>query len=150
MWGRGKRDERGAAVVETALCLCFIVLPLVFATIAYAYMLSFRQTVSQSAAEGARIAAVAPSATSDADRKKAAIRAASQSMKTGVGKLECNVGNLTCQAVMVPGCDDGSAATCVRVTISYPYRDHSLLPTIPGLGFTLPSSVGYSAMVQVS
>ncbi|MBO9520186.1 MAG: pilus assembly protein [Nocardioidaceae bacterium] len=136
--------------METALCLCFIVLPLVFATIAYAYMLSFRQTVSQSAAEGARIAAVAPSTASDADRKAAAIKAASQSMDTGVGDLKCNEGSLTCTAVMVPGCEDGSTATCVKVTISYPYRDKSLLPTIPGLGFTLPKTISYAAMVQVS
>lgn len=39
------RSERGAAAVETALTLCFVVVPLVFATIGYAYMLSFRQTV---------------------------------------------------------------------------------------------------------
>lgn len=143
------RDESGAAALETALCLCFIVLPLVFATIAYAYMLSFRQTVSQSAAEGARIAAVAPSGTSDANRKQAAIEAATQSMGTGVGDLKCNVDNLTCEATVVPGCDDGSSATCVKVTISYPYRDHSLLPSIPGFGFTLPKTISYAAMVQV-
>jgi hypothetical protein len=51
---------------------------------------------------------------------------------------------------MVPGCEDGSTATCVKVTISYPYRDKSLLPTIPGLGFTLPKTISYAAMVQVS
>src|SRR3954451_21590907 len=61
-WGSMKRNEGGAAVVETALCVCFLVLPLVFATIAYAYMFSFRQTLSQSAAEGAR-AAVGAAAT---------------------------------------------------------------------------------------
>lgn len=148
--GLRRRDDQGAAVVETALCLCFIVLPLVFGTIAYAYMLSFRQTVSQSAAEGARIAAVAPSVTSDTDRKSAAIKAASQSMHTGLGSLNCNDGSLSCTADMVPGCGDGSTATCVKVTISYPYRSKSLLPTVPGLGFTLPKTISYAAMVQVN
>jgi hypothetical protein len=38
----------------------------------------------------------------------------------------------------------------VRVEVNYPYREHSLLPTVPGLGFTLPESVGYSAVAGVS
>lgn len=149
-WGSRRRDEKGAAVVETALCLCFIVLPLVFATISYAYMLSFRQTVSQSAAEGARAAAVAPAGTSEEDRETAAIEAVDQALSTGVGELECNSGNLVCEADTIPGCEDGSSETCVKVTVEYPYRDHSLLPTIPGLGFTLPETISYSAMAQVS
>lgn len=149
-WGSRGRGETGAAVVETALCLCFIALPLVFATISYAYMLSFRQTVSQSAAEGARAAAVAPSGTSDADRQDAAFAAVDASMSTGVEGLKCNTDDLVCEFEKVVGCGDGSSATCVRITVSYPYRDHSLLPTIPGLGFTMPEELSYSAMAQVS
>lgn len=148
-WGSRRRDEKGAAVVETALCLCFIVLPLVFATISYAYMLSFRQTVSQSAAEGARVAAVAPSSISDTDRTKAAIDAVDASMSTGTGGQKCNNGVLVCTATMVVGCGDGSTQTCVKVTVSYPYRSHSLLP-LPGLGWALPPDVSYSAMAQVN
>jgi Flp pilus assembly protein TadG len=148
-WGSRRRDEAGAAVVETALCLCFIVLPLVFAAISYAYMLSFRQTVSQSAAEGARAAAVAPAATSDPDRTTAAIKAVDASLATSTNNLKCNTGYVTCEVTMVSGCGDGASATCVRVTVSYPYRDHPLLPSL-GLGFTLPPTLSYSAMVQVS
>ena len=149
-WGSRERNERGAAVVETALCLCFLVLPLVFGIISYAYMLSFRQTVSQSAAEGARAAAVAPSGTSEANRKLAAYSAIDASMSTGAGGLKCGQNHLTCEAHLVPNCGDGSASNCMQVTVEYPYRDHSLLPTVPGLGFVLPSKLTYSAMAQVS
>ncbi|MFL6106218.1 MAG: TadE/TadG family type IV pilus assembly protein [Marmoricola sp.] len=146
-WGSRERNENGAAVVETALCLCFVVLPLVFATIAYAYMLSFRQTVSQSAAEGARAAAVAPVS---ADRIAAGTAAASVSLSTGVGGMTCTSPNVSCTVVPVPNCGDGSTNNCVRVTVSYPYRDHSLLPSMPGLGFMLPQTISYSAIAQVN
>lgn len=141
------RSERGAAAVETALTLCFVVVPLVFATIGYAYMLSFRQTVSQSAAEGARAAAVAPAT---ADRDTAALEAVNASMGTGSGGLVCGQDHLICTVSTVPHCGDGSARDCIKVTVEYPYRDHSLLPTIPGLGFTLPSTISYSAVAEVS
>lgn len=150
-WGSRIRNEGGAAAVETALCLCFVVLPLVFATISYAYMLSFRQTVSQSAAEGARAAAVAPSSALLADRQKAAFNAVNQALASGPGNnLQCNVGYLTCTYSQVASCGDGSSGTCGTVTVSYPYRAHPLLPSIPGLGFTLPSVITYSATAQVS
>lgn len=148
-WGSRKRSERGAAVVETALCLCFVVLPLVFATVAYAYMLSFRQTVSQSAAEGARAAAVAPSGATQAQRETVARNAVSSAMATGVGRLSCTSPYVTCSVVRVPNCGDGSGKDCMKVTVSYPYRDHSLLPSMPGLGFTLPPSITYSAVAEV-
>jgi Flp pilus assembly protein TadG len=144
---RGK-SERGAAAVETALTLCFVVLPVVFGAISYAYMLSFRQTLSQSAGEGARAAAVAPSVATTAQRQAAAINAVNNSMASNIGaSMTCGVDNLTCTAVE-GSCTNGSG-TCITVTVSYPYRDHSLLPSIPGLGFTLPSVINYTATAKV-
>ncbi|MFL6155731.1 MAG: TadE/TadG family type IV pilus assembly protein [Marmoricola sp.] len=144
-----KRDEGGAAVIETALCLCFIVLPLVFATIAYAYMLSFRQTVSQSVAEGARAAAVAPSTATLAQRQAVAKAAVTAALQSGSGNLTCTSPYVTCTVAPVTNCGDGSGNDCMRVTVSYPYKDHSLLP-IPGLGFAMPDTITYSAVAEVS
>jgi hypothetical protein len=110
-------------------------------------MLSFRQTVSQSAAEGARAAAVAPVT---ADRSAAALHAVNGSMATGSGGLSCGQGHLTCTVSIVAQCGDGSTRDCVKVTVSYPYREYNLLPTVPGLGFTLPSTVSYSATAEIS
>lgn len=150
----GPRDSRGAAAVETALSVCFIVLPLTFGTIAYGYMLSFRQAISQAAAEGARAAVGAPTDT-----------IASASAQTAIGNalstydMACQGGVLTRHGTAVPGssCTISAATsagcatgrTCVSVTVSYPYRDESLLPTIPGLGFTLPSTLSFTSVVQV-
>ncbi|HEX7717692.1 MAG TPA: TadE/TadG family type IV pilus assembly protein [Marmoricola sp.] len=149
-WVRRGRGESGAAAVETALVLCFVVLPVVFATIGYAYMLSFRQTVSQSAAEGARAAAVAPQSTSDADRTTAATNAVNHAMASGPGGLACGTNHLTCTVTKVANCGDGSTHDCIQVTVSYPYRDHSLLPSVPGLGFTLPPTVSYTSVAEIS
>lgn len=148
-WGSRKRDDRGAAVVETALCICFVVLPIVFGVIAYAYMLSFRQSVTQASAEGARAGAVAPTGTSDANRTAAALKATSGAMATGPGGLTCNSGYLVCTAP-VAACTDGSGKNCITVTVTYPYRDHSLLPTIPGLGFMLPKDITYVSVAEVN
>lgn len=148
--GRERRAERGAAAVETALVLTFVVLPVVFAIISYAYMLSFRQTVSQSAAEGARAAAVAPSSTSTADRITAAQNAVNQAMSSTPGAMTCGTKNLTCTITKVANCGDGSSHDCMQVTVSYPYRDHSLLPSVPGLGFVLPSTISYTAVAETS
>ena len=149
-WGSmTKRNEGGAAVVETALCLCFVVLPLVFATIAYAYMLSFRQTVSQSVAEGARAAAVAPSTATQAQRETVAKAAVTAALSSGAGGLTCTSAYVTCTVVKVDNCGDGSSNDCMRVTVTYPYKDHALLP-IPGLGFAMPDMITYSAVAEVS
>lgn len=149
VWGSDRRNDRGAAAVETALCLCFLVLPLIFGTIAYAYMLSFRQAVTQAAAEGARAGAVAPVGTADGTRTTAAVNATSGAMATGPGGLTCNSGHLVCTAP-VATCTDGSGKKCITVTVTYPYRDHSLLPTIPGLGFMLPKDITYVSVAEVN
>ena len=54
---RDRRGDRGAAAVEFALVLVPLML-IVFGIISYGFMLSFRQTLSQAATEGARAAAV--------------------------------------------------------------------------------------------
>lgn len=152
-WGNGSRNERGAAVVETALCLCFLVIPLVFATISYAYMLSFRQSLSQAAAEGARAAAVAPSGTSQANAESVARTAVDEALDGISDGLSCTDASthLTCEFTWKScGTDaSGKALSCLTVKVGYPYRDHSLLPTVPGMGFTLPEDLSYSATAQV-
>lgn len=149
-----RRTQRGAAAVETALCLCFVVLPLVFGIIAYAYMLSFRQSLSQAATEGARAAAVLYTSDTGAqkvvDQTSAATTAVSGALQGLTSGMTCGGGaGLTC-TVGVAACANDATASCVTVTVNYPYRDKPLLPTIPGLGFTLPSQLAYTATARVS
>ncbi|HET9422899.1 MAG TPA: TadE/TadG family type IV pilus assembly protein [Nocardioides sp.] len=154
---RNGRDEGGAAAVEFALIvplLCF----LLFAIIAYGYMLSFRQAVSQAAAEGARAAAVAPRTLDAASVKTRAVQAVNQGLDAyGVtcladGKLMHDGEQAgTCTISGKQACSGSTvAAQCVEVALSYTYEDDSLLPTFPGLGVLLPETLSYTTEAQVS
>lgn len=148
--------DRGAAAVEFALVAPLILL-LLFAMIGYGYMLSFRQAISQAAAEGARAAAVAPAALSDDDVKARARTAINDAL--GSYDVTCTSAGLllrgtssagTCTISSPQTCTTSTiGAKCVKVTLDYTYRDDSLLPS-PGLGILLPEHLNYSSEVQVS
>lgn len=146
---RAQRNEQGAAAVETAICLCFVVLPLTFAIISYAFMLSFRQSVSQAATEGARSAAVALTGTSDTDRTSRAKAAINNALTGLVGTHVCDDGKLTCPVTYGP-CPAPSTARCATVRVEYLYRANPLVPSVPMMGFILPRKVAYSAVAEVS
>ena len=42
-----------------------------------------------------------------------------------------------------------ASSVCVKVTVSYPYAAHPLIPTLPGLGFVVPSTISSVYEVQV-
>ncbi|GAA1163685.1 pilus assembly protein [Nocardioides aquiterrae] len=153
MWGgvagRARREERGAAAVEFALVVPFLLL-ILFGIISYGFMLSVRQSISQAAGEGARAAAVT---LVDAKKKDAAIAAIDGALSYG---LSCDGVNLvrdgetigTCTVSGLQGCDDG--ATCVTVSIKYFYRDHPIVPSILGLGEVMPEVLEYTTIARVS
>lgn len=161
------RGEGGAAAVETALCLGVIVLPLVFAMVAYGYMLSFREALSQATAEGARAAVGATSAGSAQDAARSTVTRSLRQygMTCTGGDLRDDVGRDVgdCTAVVTPaGCTPGSGLVAVTVatpptsplceitvSVVHRYRDHSLLPTVPLMGFTLPDRLGFTSVVTV-
>ena len=135
--------------------LCF----LLFAIIGYGYMLSFRQALSQAAAEGARAAAVAPRDTSDAQLTTRAVQAVNQGLSSyGV---TCTAAEVlmrdgepagTCD-IQVPATTCSGSTTnarCVKVTLEYTYEDDALLPSFPGLGILLPEKLTYTTEAQVN
>ncbi len=155
---RSARKSRGAAAVELAMVLPILCI-LLFGIISYGYMLAFRQAVSQSVAEAARAAAVTPISTSNADRQTAAQNAVNEGLSSyGVS---CSGGNLLKGGVAVGTCTisnpqtcsptgSTAAAKCVKVSLDYRYRDHSLIPSFPGLGIVLPSDLGYDTQAEVT
>lgn len=142
---RRGRDESGASAVEFALVLLPL-LTLVFGLVAYGYMLSFRQALSQGAAEGARAAAIwhAPYADTQLGDRAAAAKAAANEALSSYG-VSCGVDGAEC-LVSFTDCEGGSAK-CAAVTISYPYADRPLipLPLIP-----MPGSLAYTAETRAS
>lgn len=143
--------ERGAAALEFALIMPLL-LVLVFGIISYGYMLSFRQAISQAAAEGARAAAVAQR---DADQVPDAVAAMNEALESY--DVACADGTLTRDGANVGSCDvavatcagEAASVQCVTVTINYAYQEHPLL-TVPGDDIVLPESLEYSAVARVS
>ena len=151
----GGREERGSAALEFALVLPILVM-LVFGVIAFGYMLSFRQAVSQAAAEGGRAAAVKPAGTSTGDRVTAARLAINDALDSygvectsGGGLTHAGGANGTC-TITIGACSSGPAgAQCAKVSLSYPYSDNSMIPGL-GINAILPDDLDYSTEVRVS
>lgn len=151
-----RRDARGASAVEFAI----VVIPLlylVFGVISYGYMLSFRQAISQGAAEGARAAAIAPVGLTSAELKTRARDAVNDALGsydvacTSAERLVRNGNDAgSCVISDRKTCTSGTAnAMCVQVALDYTYSSDSLLPDV-GFGYVLPDHLAYTSEVQVS
>ena len=126
--------ERGAALVEFAIS-AGLLCTLLFGIISYGYALSFKQGLTQAAAEGARQAAVG------GDYQAAVARSVGAFNKT------CNSGGLTCTYTTTT-CS--TSHTCLEVKVSYDYKHHPLMPVFPGLGLLLPDTFTSTSVVQTS
>jgi len=150
------RDQRGAAVIEFAL-IGSLLMTLVLGIVSYGFMLSFRQGISQGAAEGARAAVVAAVATDQRPDAVNAINEALRSYGVTCAIPSGNSGTLTyggnvagsC-SVAVAACPGATNHQCVNVALAYNYKDHSLIPSFPGLGVFLPTNLNYTASARVS
>ena len=150
---RRRRTESGAAAVEFALVLPLLML-LLFGIISYGVMLSFRQSLSQAAAEGARAAAVTFVEGQKQDEAYSSVNQALDSFG-----VTCTAGTLkkgsstvgTC-AVTTPGACTPAATgvKCVKVTLTYNYRDNPIVPSFLGIDIAIPKKLTYSAQARVS
>jgi Flp pilus assembly protein TadG len=141
---RSRRDDqRGAALVEFAIA-SVVLLVLLFGIISYGYALSFKQGLTQAAAEGARKAAVATS-NHPSEAATAVTKAVGAFDKT------CGTGGLTCTYDMTAAATGCSADNiCMRVRVSYDNDNFPLMPKFPGLGFLLPATLKSTSITQVS
>ena len=150
-------NERGAAAIEFALVAPLLIL-LVMGVISYGYMLSFRQALSQGAAEASRATAVSPFPTAAA-RQQEGLDALNESL--GSYGVACdgfaagshlrkdgeNVG--TC-SVTIAACANDPTKDCVTTALAYGYQAHPLTPSFPGVSLVLPESLGYDAVARTS
>ena len=141
--------------MEFALILPILV-GLTFGVVAFGYMLSFRQAMSQAAAEGGRAAAVQIGGTSNADRISAARAAINDALDfynvecTSGGALTHSGGASGNCTVAIGSCTSGPAgAQCAKVTLEYPYSDNALIPGL-GINELLPDNLVYTTEVRVS
>lgn len=144
---RHTRRERGAAFVEFVLVVPFF-MGFIFLIIHFGVMLSFRQTMSQAASEGARAAAVAPSNLSYTARRDRAIVAINEAFQGSIGgPVSCGV-VLTCTIPAVP-VTCGDANKCISVSLKYAYRANPRVAVPQIFNVMLPEFLNYTASARI-
>lgn len=149
---RRRRAERGVALVEFAF-VALLLFALVFGIISYSYMMSFRQAMTQATAEASRAGAIAVSGQSQTRALTALNEALDPYGVTCSGSQLFRDGTPvgSCSVPLPAGCDSPTDTDqCITVSVTYNYRAHPLLPTFPGLGITLPTSIGFTSVAQVN
>jgi Flp pilus assembly protein TadG len=143
-WGResGWSDQRGAVLVELSFAIVLLLL-LIFGIVTFGVIFSFKQGMTQAAAEGARAAAIAPVGTAST----AGLAAAEGSVDAF--DQDCNVAALSCNVTVAP-CPNAPTSECVTVDLIYDYDSEPLLPPLPLLSTLLPSSLQSSSVAQVN
>lgn len=149
----GRRNRRlagdeAAAMVEMALVAIFLMF-LLFGIVMFGFLMSFRQNLTQAAAEGARAAAVAqfdPAfATARAAGDAGVRNAVDQFLQGG-----CDRPNMEC---IVPLPEDCAASTGKCITVTIRFNDvlgpGGLLPNVPLVGQFMPENVSASASAAV-
>ena len=138
---RRGRDERGAALVEFSIAVGLL-LTLLFGIISYGYVLSFKQGLTQAAAEGARAGAVGSDAVSAVTRS------------LGAFNKTCSSPGVTCQGATAgqwpPQTYACGTHMCVTVTVKYDWKNYPILPKFPGLGLLLPDTLTTTRVAEVS
>ena len=140
---RRRHDQRGAALVEFSIA-SVVLLMLLFGIISYGYVLSFKQGLTQAAAEGARAAAVVSNASAPG------IAAAAVVPALGAFSKNCSSAGMSCTYSTLAADTGCAAGACIRVQISYDYKNHPLMPKFPGLGLLLPDTLTSTSIVQTS
>lgn len=142
--------EKGVEMLEFALVIPIFVFVL-YGLIAFGIMLSAKQSITHSAAEGARAAVGAvpnPGETLDQAEVRVARATVAKDLQ---GSLSGNNQYVDTSQTAVGYCDTtlNTGPKCITVKVSYPYSDHPLIPSAPGLGLVTPNTIGSTAVVEV-
>ncbi len=150
-------------MVEFAMVAVILVL-LVVGIINFGLLLSFKQDVTRSATEGARVAAVAlpPAAAPAAQTSDSRYIAGVNGTNDAVDSFNktCGVDGMVC-SVIIHNCDTapvvGSVAyyndgvdDCVTVELTYDYAGFPLIVEPPILGSALPDSVSAKSVARLN
>ena len=145
--------DRSMAEFTAKAIFLGVLFGLIFGIISYSYMMSFRQAMTQATAEASRAGAIAVSGQSQTRALSALNDALDPYGITcnGTQLLDGVTAVGTCSIPAPSGCTSPSdPEQCLTVSVSYNYRDHPLLPTFPGLGISLPDTIGFTSTAQVN
>lgn len=158
--GNVRRHDRGAAAVEFAIVLPLLLL-ILFGIFSYGIMLSFRQSISQSAAEGARAAATtigavqsptdnARNAVTEALSDRGLVCAGNDTLTKGVGGAPVGHCTVVISHAACTAAGDAADATkqCAKVDVSYDYGTNPIGPKLPYV--PMPSTLEYTSVVEMN
>jgi Flp pilus assembly protein TadG len=132
--------ERGAAAVEFAI-VSGVFIMILWGILQFGYIFDFKHNLALAASEGAR-AAVAKALP--ADQKQTAIDTAKQRLQS----IGTSASWATVDATDPYGCDATDPnVKCIKVTITYPWREHPLIP--PLLTVAVPETLHAESVVEV-
>jgi len=142
------RNERGATMLELALALP-VLLVFLFGIISYGILLSYKQQMTQVAAEAARLGAVAGG-------KDAALAAAQSSFDSNGDRVLDRVcdgpavddDGLVCEATTAP-CDDPNGPLCLVVEVRFDNVAHPLVPPLPFVSAVLPKTLTSTSSARI-
>lgn len=151
---RGAQGERAAALVEFA----FVMIPLfilIFGIITFGILLSFKQNLTEAAADGARAAAYVPAGvdTNPVNGVDDRIDEALQAVELAVNAYDrsCNDpgDGLTCTAT-ITDCDGvAGGPECIDVRIDFDNTgETALLPAIPLIDRMVPDTLSARSIVE--
>jgi Flp pilus assembly protein TadG len=128
----GRGDETGAALLEFSLVFILFVF-ILYGLITFGVILAQKQLVTNTAADAARAAV-------GASDPVAAARTRIESALGAPGSYTHDV-----QPPYLCG-----THTCIKVIITWDYKNHPVVPRAPGLGLVTPEKFGATAVVQIS
>lgn len=137
--------QGGAAVIEFALVfvLFFMVM---YGAIAYGVVFAVRHSITQAVSEGARAALQDVGDIATDDGLAARVELARVTAANAIGWL----GDLAPPPVVNFDCAATTPSlTCLKVSITYDYAAHPIIPEILGLGIVLPDTLAAQAIVQL-
>jgi Flp pilus assembly protein TadG len=139
-----QKNERGAALLEFALVFGIFVFVL-YGLIAFGMMLSMKQTITHAATEGARAAiGVTDDPATPNDEREDAAKARVASALSG-----WNAAQVAHTSVVV-SFPNTCPTSCIKVHITYDYKNQPLVPPAPGLGLVTPDTLSSDAIVALS
>jgi Flp pilus assembly protein TadG len=147
---RRLRGDDGAALLEFALVAILLFL-LIFGIINYGFMLSFKQDMTRTAAEGARAGAIAyPPSDALPTAQQATMDAASKTGKecTTTNGVDSDGDGLACTVSVVPCLT--STGSCVEVELEYDQAGHPIVGAIPLLSDLPPGTLTSKSVARVN
>ena len=121
---------------------------LIYGIISFGMLLSLRQNLVQSAAEGARAGAVA-----DRTNATAAATAATNQSVSAYGQVCAPIGSgapLECEFTIAPCSAGGPTPECITVDMIFDYENNPEVPEPPFIGATIPNTLEVSSTAQLN